>query len=256
MKKAAILHTKEMQIKYPSQIAESATRTRIYKDTDANCQSFRLLSAPPIIGVLNRDSIYAALCEANGVAYSLKPCILNFASYSYPGGGLTSITQEEELCYHSYLYNVLEQFDKKFYLPHRLEKNKFNKGLYQNEALFTPDVIFTKNDINFKADVLTCAAPNYVTASRDYKVTPEENSLALESRIKFIWQIMEMENVQIAILGAFGCGIFGQNAIEVATIMNKTFKLSSIPTIVYAVPKEKNEYNYQAFKDNIAETVL
>ena len=79
-----------------------------------------------------------------------------------------SSAQEECICRCTTLYpclNTQEMWDK-FYLPHR----KANNPLYNDDSIYTPDVVVFKSDINFpeplakedwwKVNILTCAAPN------------------------------------------------------------------------------------------------
>ena len=252
MEMKALRWASEMEAKYPSDISLSANMSMIYGSPfDVALTE----GQPTTIAVVDKDSVSAALDEANGSEYKIKPCILNFASYRNPGGKFIegSSAQEEMLCHESYLYNVLEKFDKTYYGPHR-GKGATNRALYHNEAIHTPNVTFIHNGIEFKCDVLTCAAPNYAAAHRYFGVEPLENAQALKDRILFIRKIMEVNNVQTAILGAFGCGVFGQDPNIVAQYFNDIFSKSNIPTIVYAVPKGLNERNYNVFKRRIAET--
>lgn len=92
-------------------------------------------------------------------------------------------------------------------------------------------------------------------AARYYGVTSSANAMVLKQRIKFIKDIMETKQVQTAILGAFGCGVFGQDASLVAQYMNDIFKESHIKTIIYAVPAYLNGVNYTKFKNRIEERV-
>ncbi|MEI3411862.1 MAG: TIGR02452 family protein [Blautia sp.] len=99
-----------------------------------------------------------------------KVAVLNFASSTNPGGGVThgSSAQEECLCRCSTLYPCLniDMMWNKFYKPHR----KAGNPLYNDDCLYTPEVIVFKSDISFpermtekdwyQVDVITCAAPN------------------------------------------------------------------------------------------------
>ena len=99
-----------------------------------------------------------------------RVAVLNFASSTNPGGGVTygSSAQEECLCRCSTLYHCLDidmMWDK-FYKPHR----KAGDPLYNDDCLYTPGVTVFKSDISFpermeekdwyQVDVITCAAPN------------------------------------------------------------------------------------------------
>lgn len=153
-----------------------------------------------------------------------KMAILNFTSYLYPGGGFLggSMAQEEALCHNSFLYNVLAAFADTYYKENSLIQNS---KLYQNVAMINSKINFFANDdvnaINpYFCDVITCAAPNYSSA-KCFGVTREKNSVVLKERIKFILDIANLHDYDTLILGAFGCGIFGQSAEEVASIFKE-----------------------------------
>ena len=99
-----------------------------------------------------------------------KVAVLNFASATNPGGGVTrgASAQEECLCRCSGLYsslNVPETWDL-FYTPHRKSKNP----IHNDDIIYTPSVTVFKTDtVNpalmqekdwYKVDIITCAAPN------------------------------------------------------------------------------------------------
>lgn len=240
----AVAHTHDMMIKYEKETTESAKNSKIYysKDGISNVREPAPTTYHPAVKLWNKDSVTAAR-----TIYTDHPndkiCILNFASYKEPGGKFIegSSAQEEALCHESNLYNILLRFDKIYYAPHR-GKGATNRSLYYDEAIYTPDVVFSNN----KFDVLTCAAPNWSAASR-FGVSLDENNKALKSRIEFIKAILEENNVDIAILGAWGAGVFGQNPITVATYFKTEFNHSNLFKIIYAIPN-KNSINYQAFK--------
>lgn len=75
-----------------------------------------------------------------------KVCVLNFASATNPGGGVTrgSSAQEEGLCRCSTLYSCLDTEDmwRRFYLPHRRAK----APLYNDDCIYTPGVVIFKSD--------------------------------------------------------------------------------------------------------------
>ena len=174
--------------------------------------------------------------------------MLNFASYKNPGGMFIngSKAQEECLCHASYLYNVLSQFTDKFYKWNNENKNR---ALYFNRALYSPGILFFDGVEDFYCDVITCAAPNKSAAQQYGKVSVQENTDVLKSRIKFVLDIAADNQVDTLILGAFGCGVFGQDAEEVAGIFKEYLSNSygCFNKVVFAVPDDYTN-NLSAFR--------
>ena len=157
-----------------------------------------------------------------------KVCVLNFASATNPGGGVThgSSAQEEALCRCSTLYPCLntKKFWNAFYGTHR----KANNPLYNNDCIYTPGVVVFKSDTSFpermkeedwyRVDIITCAAPNLRERPSNAmnpnagihaaKVTKDELLELLEKRIERIFAIAAQNGAEVLILGAFGCGAF------------------------------------------------
>ena len=220
-------HTEEMDRLYLDEIKKSISSSKIFSRIPF--ERMNDLDLPETI-VVKTDSVTAAKTYQNG-----KTAILNFASYKNPGGMFLkgSGAQEESLCHESFLYNVLREFDDSYYSWNR--KN-LNRGMYTNRALYTPDIRF--GDILF--DVITCAAPNIGAASKYQSVTSEMNTGILKDRMRFIKNIAEYNGVNTLILGAFGCGVFKQNAMEVAEIWKSLFVTTTIKRIVHPIPDDKN----------------
>lgn len=164
-----------------------------------------------------------------------KVCALNFASALNPGGGVTISTvrsgQEESLCRQSSLYLCLSDdcIVKQFYTPHR----DFGNNLHNDDVIYTPGVIvFKDNDNNlidkqqwFKVDVISCAAPNvgaYRKGEPNFVGVSEEELLCiLKKRIKRIFEIAVSHDVEVLVLGAFGCGAFGNSPYMVANVFRR-----------------------------------
>ena len=180
-----------------------------------------------------------------------KVAILNFASYTEPGGMFLagSSAQEESLCHESNLYQNLKA-NQEFY---NYNKSHKNRGLYSNRAIYTRDVCFIRDGLLKKCDVITCAAPNLSAFGYNRFINPsmmKDNELALKSRCDFIRRICDTEHVDKVILGAWGCGVFKQDPGMVATFLKEAFKDSKIDCI-YAVPLGFHKENYKAFSEII-----
>ena len=233
-------HTDEMKQKYSKETAYSVQNTTIY---DSN-HTFAALSkeVKPKFLTEDLDSVSAIFKH-----HSNKTAVLNFASFKNPGGKFLNgaRAQEECLCHESNLYNILSQFQNNFYTPNL---KCLNRSLYQNKALYSEDVLFLHNKQEMKCDVITCAAPNYKAAHRFQGVTPQENFNVLDSRIKFIIDIAEEQQVETLILGAFGCGVFGQDPRDVTKLFRKHLhKTNYIHNVIFAIPNSNNA-NYFIFK--------
>jgi uncharacterized protein (TIGR02452 family) len=174
------------------------------------------------------------------------PCALNFASFTRPGGGFIkgSFAQEEALCHVSNLYNVLLAF--KDHYDNNYKKISFTSGLYDNWAIYSPGIYFKVVDFEAYANVITCAAPNYTV----YKEKSDNDTLydeVLRSRIKYILDIARDNEQKILILGAFGCGVFGNDPIKVATMFKSLLRNYKFEKVIFAIPHTNNG-NYEAFK--------
>ena len=241
-KEHAVRHTEQMKTMFPKRIVSCITNSKIYGEKALTPKRSETKGTPDMIFV-NEDTVSAILKYADD-----KTAVLNFASFKNPGGMFIegSSAQEESLCHESYLYNVLKEI-KGYYEWNNEHKNK---ALYVNRAIYTPNVVFARKDAKM-VDVLTCAAPNYKAAARYQHVTKEENDRVLKDRIEFVRDICETENVEIFITGAFGCGVFGQNANTVAQLFYNAFKDSSVKKVIFAVPG--NDKNAQAFRQMFKE---
>lgn len=240
----ALMHTCKMETEYKDEIQKCIESTIIYDDINITPTNVDKHDKIMNINLVSFDSVSSALCASE------KVCVLNFASFKNPGGMFMkgSSAQEECLCHESFLYNVLKE------LPDFYEYNKknLNKALYMNRALYSPNVLFVRDpDIVKNVDVLTCAAPNYAAAAEYCKVDKDTNSKVLRDRIRFVLSIIKEQKVNSVILGAYGCGVFGQDPEEVITIfleeINNLFSTNDITKFIFAVI-DPDSSNYQAFK--------
>ena len=179
-------------------------------------------------------------------------CVLNFASATNPGGGVThgSSAQEESLCRCSTLYNCLNTraMWKGFYTPHR----QSGDSLHNDDIIFTPGVQVLKDDDYrplvdpFAVDVITCAAPNLRV-----QITPNELRRLHEQRARRIMTVAAQNKAEVLILGAFGCGAFRNDPNVVAQAYRNvlpefTHHFKTIEFAVYCPPRDDS--NYRAFK--------
>ena len=195
------LYFPEFQAMYPSQKKEQL-EISIVKDTTFHCAQ----------NLINKED---------------KVAVLNFANAYHPGGGVLNgaIAQEECLCRSSNLYNALT-------LPY-LQRNYYkwnakNTGdLGSDSVIYSPGVTVFKTDNVvpelmekrswFQVDVLTCAAP-YYDKDRRHPVSIDKLRSVFADRIDNILAVAAANNVDILVLGAFGCGVFNNPAEMVADV--------------------------------------
>jgi len=198
--------------------------------------------------------------------YTGKVAVLNFASATNPGGGVTkgSNAQEECLCRCSTLYNVLSdpKFDEIFYKPHKEHGN----ALHNHDAIYTPNIQIIKSDNYnllyrpFSVNVVTCAAPNLrETPANAYNhergekpdVTNEELFNIHFRRAVHIFELAYSHGNETIILGAFGCGAFKNPPEIVAKAYKKALEIGKIyfKNIEFAVYSGKDDTNYKVFKE-------
>lgn len=241
-------HTIDMAKNASAEIHKSVNYTKIYSPND-----IITFDAPKVDKVNIHLEAYGTVDAIYEYAQG-KTAALNFASYKEPGGRFIdgSRAQEECLCAESDLYNVLRQFQS-YYDWNNEHKNL---ALYTNRALYSPNILFDRPNLGedryMLCDIITCAAPN-IAPSRKYGwgITDKQNSAALRSRIDFVLAIAAEQKVNTLILGAYGCGVFGQDATEVATIFMQllTSKYRGcFDTIVFAIPQDVHGGNYDKFK--------
>lgn len=248
MKKKAFNYYQKMEREYKEDIEYSINNTQVYDvNTEMLLKTERKHYSKPCQIHLKDITTSEAIFNVRSKDELSRVAVLNFASYKNPGGMFLngSIAQEEALCHDSTLYNVLKHFEDTYYTWNR---KHLNRAMYEHRALYSEDIVFFKDDIVYYADVLTCAAPNYGAASKYQDVTEEENKKILRERIDFLFQIALTKGVDILILGAWGAGVFKQDARLVASEFLRVIQKyqHSFTDIIFAVPKSKNK-NYEAF---------
>ena len=225
-------HNRVMLEFYPAEIMAAVNNSKIYGYPQSMPTPVNNVGQPEQIFV-NKDSI-SALCDIYDKNKNI--CVLNFASYKHPGGGFMygSSAQEESLCHETTLYEILssKRFED-YYLWNNAHKNR---GLYTNRAIYSPGIIVEHDDNCFTTTILTCAAPNFGAAGQYKMATPTENFDTLAARVQFIADILEENNIDTFIAGAFGCGVFGQNPNELVTIYKSVNWGSHMKKIIHAVP--------------------
>lgn len=163
---------------------------------------------------------------------------LNFANAVIAGGGyaIGGNAQEESLCRATLLYCTIRG-ETRFYRANWLSCSPF----YTDGMILSERVPVIRNgsgellDEPFAVDFVTCPAVNR-------RFTPpwlksRVNSV-MERRIAKIVSLMQSRKPEVMILGAFGCGAFGNRRSEVLPIFEKAINkfTDGSAEIIFAIP--------------------
>ncbi len=170
---------------------------------------------------MSKDKTFTAAKKLHEAYPDRAIAVLNFANALRPGGGVVSgaTAQEEDLCRCSTLYMTLDQSKiwDKYYNVNRL----YDGDIYTDACIYSPNIIVFRDDVTYEilpddeqfyVDVITCAAPCLNSSSVVRNVSTE----LLTKRIKHILHVAADNEIDILILGAFGCGVFGNNPEQMA----------------------------------------
>jgi uncharacterized protein (TIGR02452 family) len=157
------------------------------------------------------------------VELGFRPVALNFASAKHPGGGFLggARAQEESLARSSGLYACL--VDNPMYEFHKRQGDPF----YSNYALYAPDVPVFRDDEGallrepYLCSFITAPAVNAkIVLERRPSARPQIRE-AMRLRIAKVLTIAAMHGHEALVLGAWGCGVFGNDCREIAELFQK-----------------------------------
>lgn len=202
-----------------------------------------------------------------------KSAVLNFESATRPEGGVKngSSAQEESLCRCSTLFPTIDRkwLYGKYYVANRQAKD----NRHTDACIYSPGVIICKTDESIPqrmpendfvtVDVISCAAPNLRNepanrynpeTGKPMKMEPQELYDLHVKRAKHIMHVAAANQVDILILGAFGCGVFQNDPDTVARAYRTALqdcrdKFDSIVFAIYCSGTDRS--NLDAFEKRI-----
>lgn len=207
-----------------------------FKDSETSNASSNKLK--PVI--VNNTTINTII-ELRNSGVSGNIVALNFASARNPGGGFETgaNAQEESIVRASALYQCLIKCSE-FYEFHR----KQGSPLYSDKMIYSPDVpIFRDDSGKFLNKPVLCS---FITSpavnanvARGRGISESIISETMNIRIKNILKLALSKNPSAIVLGAFGCGVFGNNPKEVsrmfASQLKENMKSISDMKIIFAI---------------------
>ena len=247
-------HIADVERRLAPEVAASVAGIRTYGSTPAS-EPVLDDGAPrvPSVTVVDEDSVTAVLARGRGLASACDLAVLDFASFTSAGGGYArgAWAQEEALCAESTLYNVLAT-QKAWYAENR--RRNINCELYRNRALVVPRVRFDREKYHSYADVIVAAAPNARRARTEYRVSDEALAEAMRGRIRLVLAVADELGHEKLVLGAFGCGVFGWDAGQVAEMFRAELASGGhvAREVVFAVPRGRFDENLERFEHAFA----
>ena len=175
---------------------------------------------PASITVTNRSTLAACRAWVNA---GERPVALNFASARRPGGGFLNgaLAQEESLARSSALYACLR--DQPMYAFHRARRD----ARYSDYVIYSPDVPVFRDDEGalldepYRCAFITAPAPNANRlAARDRAGLPD----VFRTRLHKVLAVAAHFGHTTVILGAWGCGAFGNDPAMVAPIFGAALR--------------------------------
>lgn len=178
----------------------------------------------------------------------LNTAALNFASATHPGGGFLSGSraQEEYLCRSSTLYESIRHSVMYQDQTHRM--NPF----YDHYVIYSPDVLVIRNDDHqlldepYPVSILTSPA---VQAKAVARYMPDKAYMIEPVMRERVWKVLAVAHrhgVDGLVLGAWGCGAFGNDPQMVAGLFREALMVDfrgTFARVIFAVtdwsPEEK-----------------
>ncbi|TYK46118.1 TIGR02452 family protein [Actinomadura decatromicini] len=201
-------------------LAEAVRGTVLYRPDELDDLLRRLPAADP--GTETRIEVTGetTLAAAHRLrAQGTVPFALNFASAKNPGGGFLkgAHAQEEGLARSSGLYASLRSA-REYYDFHRAQGDL----LYSDHMIYSPSVPVFRDDEGrlleqpYEVAFLTSPAPNRGAIRDEAKAALIRE--VLHRRARKVLAVAVANDHQRLVLGAWGCGVFGNDPVEVAEV--------------------------------------
>ncbi|MBI5878602.1 MAG: TIGR02452 family protein [Chloroflexi bacterium] len=177
---------------------------------------------------------------ARFVAAGKRVLALNFASPSHPGGGFLdgALAQEETLARSSALYTCLK--DSPMYAYHW----KHRDPLFADYVIISPDVpVFRSDNGDLLAEPYLCSFITSPAVHKGFLLEEDPRRAAeigpvMRLRINKVLGIAALYRHDVLVLGAWGCGAFENNPVEIAGLFSEALSgafRDVFPSVHFAV---------------------
>ena len=210
------------EVSLRAELAAAVEGSRLYRPTDVQTELSLLAPAypQPVVAVTGETTLEAAarLVDEDG---SDELLCLNFASAKNPGGGFLSGSQaqEESLARSSGLYACL--------IPHMAmyEHNRaLSTALYSDHMIYSPGVPVFRDEggqlleTPFQVAFLSAPAVNAGAVRRNEPERAARIESVMRTRLERVLWVARQQGHRSLILGAWGCGVFGNEPDVVARL--------------------------------------
>ncbi len=188
-----------------------------------------------------------------------NPLLLNFANAHFAGGGfyLCANAQEESICRRSTLLASLRSPEaRKFYRENNLRIRRAEA----DTLIYSPYVIVFRNaGCELLAEprvvsVVSAAAPN--RRALGFFLMRRTLECVFERRIRMILELGRRKGHRNLVLGAWGCGAFGNSPSLVAACFRKVLlderRSGNFDFVGFAIPYRRDDGNFRAFESCFA----
>lgn len=198
-------------------------RTKLFRDEDFPAALALTPTAVSTVFEVTGETTLAAASRVIGSVDGDDPFVLNFASAKNPGGGFLSGSQaqEESLARSSSLYPCL--------MAH-FDMYTFNRGrsssLYSDWMIYSPVVPVFRDDDGrlldrpYHASFLTAPAVNAGAVRQNEPARAALIDATNRERARKLLWIANRNGHRVLILGAWGCGVFGNDPAAIAAMFD------------------------------------
>jgi len=187
-----------------------------------------------------------------------KTLVLNFCNGEYPGGGFLygASSQEESLCRRSTLYaSLTSTAAEQMYTFNRASQDKVGS----DHMIFSPNVAVFRNvqgellEKPFYVSILSVPAPDRAVKAKD--VPQSEIEFSVKKRLRGFFMVAAAHGFQSVVLGAWGCGAFGNSPWDVAKAFRELLENEGFgkyfEDIVFAINSPDNEAVFRKVLSNM-----
>lgn len=169
-----------------------------------------------------------------------RVCALNFANANFPGGAyiLGGSAQEEALCRASLLYYTIRTVHAYYRRNHLHVLPDYTDGMiYSEHVPVIRDNTGNRLTTPAESDFITCPAVNRTFAK--LLMSGKKLDAVMERRITQIIALAAERSPDALILGAFGCGVFGNRRETVYPMFEQAINryLPETVEVVFADPR-------------------